>query len=638
PLTPPALDHIVRKCLEKDPEDRWQSAHDMADQLRWVAEAGSQAGVPVAVVSRRRSRERLAWGVAAILALALAALGVAAWMRPRVEPIQARFGVFPPKNVTWTSFNSFAISPDGKYLVFFGAELNPEGRLYLRKMDSLEIEPLPGTEGGSFPFWSPDSRSFGFFVLGKLKRMDITSRLAQTICDAPDGRGGSWNEDGVIIFNAEPDGAIQRVAAVGGIPTPVLTLDRSAKESSQRFPKFLRDGRHFIYRSGRETGAAIFVASIEGKEPPRKIADAASAEFAPPDRLLLFRDGTAFVQQIDPRRGDPVGGPVPIVENVGYNTGTGYSAVSASRDGVLAFRARAGGARNRLAWFDRTGRETGELAEEAFYVDPAISPDGKRVAVAMPQIGEPNKADIWIIDVVRGTRSRLTFDPGAETGPIWSPDGSTVVYGSGERGSFRLMKKIASGASDATMILDAAPGQYASDWSRDGRHLAVDAGASESDLSVVNMTEAQPQRQTIRKTPFNEWGTRFSPDGRWIAYVSHEGGGRPEVFVETFPASGGRWQISTSGGAYPRWRGDGKELFYLNSQFRMVSVKLGFEGNTLEASVPEILFQASVGGQYLDWGHYDVTADGERFLIDAPAETASASPITVVLGWAPPLP
>ncbi|HEY0591721.1 MAG TPA: protein kinase [Thermoanaerobaculia bacterium] len=636
PLTPPALDHIVRKCLEKDPDRRWQSAHDIAGQLRWIEEAGSQAGAPATVVHHRRVRERVAWSLAAALAIALAVVGVAAWMRPRVEPVHARFGVLPPPNVTWTSFNSFAISPDGQYLVFFGAEQNPEGRLYLRKIDSLEIVPLPGTEGASFPFWSPDSRSFAFFVLGKLKRMDVAGRSPETICDAPDGRGGSWNEDGVIVFNGEPGGAIQRVAAVGGIPTPVLTLDTSEKELSQRFPKFLPDGRHFIYRSDREKGTAIYVAAIEGKEPPRKIANASSAEFAPPDRLLLFREGTAFVRRIDPRSGDPVGDPVPIVENVGYNSATGYAAVSASHTGVLAFRARAGGARNRLAWFDRAGREIGELAEEAFYADPAISPDGKRVAVAMPSLEDANKSDIWIIDVARGTRSRLTFDSGVEGGPLWSPDGSTIVYSAGENGSFRIMRKIASGASDATMLLAAAPGQFASDWSRDGRHLAFESGVTQSDLNVADLDGGKARGRTLRGTPFNEWGTRFSPDGRWIAYVSHEGGGRPDVFVETFPASGGRWQISTTGGAFPRWRGDGKELFYLDSQFRMVSVTLTPAENTLEASVPEILFQASVGGQYLDWAHYDVTADGQRFLVDAPAEAASTSPITVVLGWSPP--
>ncbi len=635
PLTPPVLEHIVRKCLEKDPDRRWQSAHDIAEQLRWIEEAGSQEGAPATVVHHRRNRERLAWSLAALLALALAAAGVAAWVNPRPEPLHARFGILPPPNVTWTAFNSFAISPDGRHLVFFGAQDNPGGQLYLRTMDSLEIRALRGTEGASFPFWSPDSRSFAFFVPGKLKKMDVAGGPSQTICAADDGRGGSWNEDGVIIF-APTASPIHRVAATGGSPVPVLPLDASQKETAHRWPKFLPGGTHFFYSSDRtgSSGGEIWIASLDGKEKPRKLFDAEAADFAPPHFAVLLRDSSALAQKIDLRRRTPVGPPVPIVESLGYNEGTGYAAISASETGILTFRATQSGARNRLIWMDRSGRETGQIGEPASYFDPALSPDGRRMAVGMSDPNDRSQSDVWVIDVVRGTRSRLTFDAGEEFAPVWSPDGSEIAYSAGQGGMYRVMKKIASGAGEAKPLLEAGRDVALNDWSRDGRWLVYDyADEGGLDLGVSRLDGGVAKPKPFIKTPFLEGGAQFSPDGRWIAYASTEGG-RTEVYVQPFPPNGGKWQISTAGGINPRWRGDGRELFFLDQQTRLMSVKITPRGTSLDAAIPEMLFQATLGGPLGQRGHYDVSADGETFVFDTPAEQASAVPITVVLGWA----
>ncbi|HEU5162896.1 MAG TPA: hypothetical protein VFV54_07115, partial [Thermoanaerobaculia bacterium] len=404
-------------------------------------------------------------------------------------------------------------------------------------------------------------------------------------------------------------------------------------ERAQQWPKFLPDGEHFVYKSIRQEGErAIFVASTDRKKPPRKLIAADAAEIAPPRHLLFVRESTALAQEIDLGNLEMKGAAVPIVENLGTNEGTGYVAITASSSGVLAYRASQAGARNRLAWFDRTGRELGAVLEPGFYFDPAISPDGKKIAYALADPGKQMVGDIWIVDAVRGTRSRLTFDPADEYAPVWAPDGSSVAYSLAGGDQRKILRKLASGAGEPQVMLDRADVRAISDWSRDGRFFGFVSHSGTLDIGVAALEGAAWKPEVFLKTPFDEAGARFSPDGKWIAYVSAENG-RAEVFLQTFPPSGGKWQISTAGGAQPVWRGDGRELFYLDLQTRLMSVKLEFQAETVEASVPETLFQAQLGGPLLAWNHYDVTADGQTFLFDPPSEASSAMPITVVLGW-----
>jgi Tol biopolymer transport system component len=635
PMSPQALDRVVKTCLAKDPEDRWQSAGDVAKELKWIAE-GSAAGVaaPGIVAGPRRSHQLLAWGTAGLLGLAALALAVIL-VRLRTEAagrLLVRLSVLPPDKTSFSSLGSggpVAVSPDGRILAFtaVGAEGTP--LLYVRPLSAVAAQPLSGTEGASFPFWSPDSRLVGFFARGKLKRVDASGGPVTAVCDAAEGRGGTWNRDGDILF-ANRYSPIYRVRATGGRPIEVTQLDPKRGDTTHRWPQFLPDGHHFLYLAAplgmQSESNTIFVASLDGKE-NREILPASSNVAYASGHLLYTREGALVAQPFDPRGLRVQGDAVPVVEGVSYDYLYSHAVFSVSEDGILVYQA-GGEADTRLAWLDRGGKTLGFVDEASFYASPRLSPDGKRIAVA---ISEPNasKANIWIYDVERGTRSRFTFAPARETFPVWSPDGVWLVYGSSARGPFGLYRKRSDGTGPEELLLQTQNSTLPSSFSPDGNLLAFDAfgGPQRAKTGILILPLTGDRKPyAFLQTPANAGNAQFSPDGKWIAYVSDESG-RSEVYVTGFPRPEGKWQVSSAGGQQPRWTRDGKELFYLEGRNGLMVVDMKTEGG-FQAGQPRKLFPV----RPLFGGLYDLAPDG-RILVNTPQGEQATEPITVILNW-----
>jgi Tol biopolymer transport system component len=637
PMTAPALDRIVQTCLEKDPDDRWQTAHDVMLELKWVAEGGSQAGLPAPVVARRRSRERLGWIVAAVLAASLGTLGVLQLLRTRpASPAVVRSSVLPPDK-TWFTFvgqggGPVSVSPDGRQLAFVAAEPGGRRLLWIRPLESLVARSLPATDGAAYPFWSPDGRSVGFFAEGKLKRIDVGGGPPLSICDAPDARGGSWNRDDVILFEPQFREPIHRVSASGGKPVPVTRFDASRRETTHRWPFFLPDGRRFLFLSGSHSTStespldAIFVGSLD-EEKPKLLVDARSNAAFAAGHLLFVRRRTLLAQPFDPKTLKLSGDAVPIAENVQDDPGFFNAVFSVSPQGTLAYQ-EAGGTigLSEVAWVDRSGKKIGLLGDPADYYDPRISPDGRRVAVV---IGDPG--DIWIYEVTRRIRTRLTFAGASDNAPAWSRDGARLAFTSQRSGNGDLYAKNTSGSGGEELLSTSRFSKVANSWSPDGRYLLYtatpEAPGSRADLWLLSLPDGKAS--PLVQTEFDEMAGAFSPDGRWLAYASNESG-RFEIYVRPFPEPGGKWEISTTGGVEPRWRRDGRELFYVTPDGRLMAAEVR-TGAAFEAGTPKALFVTSL--KNAAGSRYDVTPDGQRFLVNRPVADESAPPITLVQNW-----
>jgi serine/threonine protein kinase/Tol biopolymer transport system component len=628
--TPSSIRTLLRRCLTKD---RKQRLRDIGEARIAIAEyLDHPAGTPdletVAVTARHRLRETLAWGVAIVCLLAALVVAVVHFRETPAEVPEMRFEVNTPPT---SSPTSFAISPDGRRLVFV-ALAEGQARLWLRPLDQVTAQPLAGTEGATSPFWSPDSRSIGFFAGSKLKRMDIAAGAPQVLASALSGAGGTWNRDGVIVFGPNPGTPLYRVPASGGEPVAITRLD-PLHQLAHAFPQFLPDGRHLLFTAlGSDQG--IYLASLDSAE-TRRLIVADTAVYAPPGHLLFRRQGTLFVQNFDPARGELAGDPVPVADSVAVDPAFNIGGFSVSETGMLAYRTSGGSSRRRLAWFDRTGKEVGTLgaADENDLIAPELSPDARRVAVDRTVQGN---TDVWLIDAARGVPSRFTFDPAFDGWPIWSPDGSRIVFGSGRKASFDLYQKPSNGAGNEELLLESSLAKAPSDWSPNGRFLLYTQldPKTGADLWVLPLFgERKPF--PYGHTGFVEsWG-QFSPDGRWVAYQSDESG-RNEIYVQPFPGPGGQWQISTGGGIEPRWRGDGKELFYIAPDSNLMAVPIQSAGQTLEAGTAVALFRARIvgGGLHVGKQQYAVAPDG-RFLINVIADDeATASPIVIVTNWA----
>jgi len=624
--------------LAKDPDDRWQTAHDVMLQLGWISESGSQANA-LAPRAGSRNRERFWWiALTALLLLGLIALlplGIAGLRHAPADTRVQKLSVMMPEKVGASSSGgpNLALSPDGRYLAFLA---NFEGKdlLWVRSLDSTSAQALAGTEGASTstPFWSPDSKFIGFFAGGKLKKISVSGGPPQTICDAAEGRGGAWNRDGIIIFTPGATGALYQVPATGGEPAPVSVLDQSRSEISHRWPQFLPDGRHFIYlaRSNRPDLRGIYVGSLDSKETKQLMATMSSGVYAPPGLLLFSRNEALFAQSFDTDKLQLKGEPFPVAEQVAYNAGLGKSAFSVSENGILAYR---GGSYQigHLLWIDRSGKQIGQLGAADLYFTLGLSPDEKRVAVDRVD-ADTGATDLWLFDLARGIPSRFTTDPAPDWYPLWSPDGSQIVFTSNrEANRGNLYQKFTNGLGTEEELLRSDERKVPDDWSSDGKFIVYESlnPKTKIDLWLLPMT-GDRKPVPFLQTEFNEQQAQFSPNGKWIAYTSDESGA-PEVYVQTFPASGGKFRISTGGGCQPQWRRDGNELFYIAPDRRLMAVDVKTVA-AFEASVPKPLFETRIFLMTNFRNHYVVSRDGQRFLINSRLEETSG-PITVVLNW-----
>ena len=637
PVSPPLLEHLVKTCLTKNPEARWQHAGDLLIQLKLIAEAGQPAGPPPGA-GRSSWRQRAGWAAAAVLLLATTALTAYIAFGP-TPPATAKISfdvVTPPAPGPL----HIAISPAGTHIVAVANEGGGERGLWLRTLEHREGQFLTRAENASFPFWAPDGRTVGFFSDGKLKTIDLLGAPPAILCDAAEGHGGTWNAEGDILFAPTLNGPLFRVAAAGGTPVQVTQLDAAQGELAHRHPFFLPDGDHFLYTavSGKSELSGIYVGSLSSPDRTRLFQSTLKAVFAPPDHILFMRDNTTLLaQQFDPRRLELQGDPFPAVsDDIGINTANSAAGFTVSHNGTLTYRPGSAVGQRTMTLRDTTGAVVATVGAPAGFDSPALSPDAQRIAVARR---DSSAGDIWIFDLARGSSSRFTFDAAIDTAPVWSPEGSRIVFSSNRGGTFDLFVKNAGGAGPEESLFASDQAKLADDWSRDGRFLLYRAEDTKTgwDVWILPLDGAGKPRPLVQ-TPFREIQGRFSPDGRWFAYVSNETG-RDEVYVQSFPEAGGKWQISTTGGVQPRWRQDGREMYFHSPANDVMAVDINATPPaTFAAGVPRrLLSSILLATRLTDRNSWDMAPDGRRFVINSTevqaAQATGQVSLTVVVNW-----
>jgi serine/threonine protein kinase len=624
PLAPPALDHLVSTCLAKDPEQRWQMAHDVKLQIQWIAEAGPRAGSPTPMTVRRRTREYVAWAASAV-AILTALLLAGAYSRHVVpQPTQVmRLSLLPPPKFSFAPYN-FAFSPDGTRLAFVAVGPDGKDTLWVRTLSAASAQQLNDTQWAAFPFWSPDSRRIGFFTEGTLKTVDIAGGAVEILCQAPVGRGGTWSRDGTIVFAPTIVGPLYRVPASGGAATPVTRTDRPGSGQAHRWPFFLPDGKHFLYfvdwsAPEDKHGNGIYLGSLDSGEPKLISSELSGTVAYASGNLLYVRDRSLMAQPFSVDRLETTGPPVPIAQQqLQKSMGFSESGFSVSQNGVLLFQSSTD-APSRLVWFDSSGKELEQLPEGG-YRDPRLSPDGRFLAVASDD--EHNgRYYVRIYDLARGITTRLSDTVIGQT-PIWSRDGKKIAY---TAVSEDAIEEIASDGSGPAQVLLKGVNIIANDWSPDGHLVFMDSAKGLPHLGVYSAGDR-------RVTQLEGWlaEAQFSPDGKWIAYIMASIGlGRSDIFVQPFPGLGGRIQVSRVGGAQPRWSRDGRQIFYIQPDRKLVAVS--FDPQKRAAGAPRVLFQTRIVAPTYASFQYDVSPDG-RFLINS-FPSNSSSPLTLLAGW-----
>jgi Tol biopolymer transport system component len=625
PLTPPAFEHIVTTCLAKNPEDRFQTAHDIALQLKWISQSGTRA--PRTLEQQPRGRERLAWLIAGALGLLLIA-SFMVW-RGSKSPAQITYFSAP---VPFAA-RSVAVSPNGHTVAMVGRrESERNNSIWIYEPGAQDATSLPNTEDANFPFWSPDGQSLGFFAEGKMKKLSLAGGPVQTLCDAPSGRGGAWNKDGVILFT--PSGTLgvglYRISASGGTPAQVTVPDKTLSEDSNRWPVFLSDGTHYLYSainlSGRKDLYSVYVGSLNSNEKRLVVKAKGNAAYAAPGYLLFYRDQTLFAQHFDDKNFQLSGDPVPLLADVQFFPRISEAVFAASGAGLLVAQRNADSGASQVLWFDRKGQQIGVTLNPGIYGNVMLAPNGKAMAADTTDPTSQN-TDVWTYDLENHSAKRLTFDPALDSLPVWSPDGSRIVFASNRDLKFDLYLKDANGGQEEKIIPQDGPDRFPTDWSRDGKYILYARG---QDLWYLMISDLRPTQ--FLKATSSLRSSRFSPDGKWVAYSSNESG-RWEIYVTSFPDAHGKWQVSNAGGNQPRWRGDGKELFYLSADSKIMAVPVS-TGSNFDASTPAPLFQANPREMFAtsELFSYDVSNDGQKFLINSQLKT-EMTPMSVVLNW-----
>jgi Tol biopolymer transport system component len=631
PLTPAALNHSIRKCLEKLPDERWQSARDLASELNWISEGASQAREAERAPAKGRKWERVGWLAAAGLFLMMLAAGGAWWRISNRRPQLMYFHAAVP-----FAANDLALSPDGRTLAI--AAYLPQAdstMLWTYEVGSRKVNAVDGTQGATFPFWSPDAKFIAFFAAGKLKKVEASGGQPQVLCDAPNGRGGAWNRDGVILFSPDGIGALFRTSSSGSPPVEITKLDTLRLETSHRWPVFLPDGRHFLYLaanfSGQLENNAVFLGSLDSQERRFLVSTSANAAYAEPGYLLYVRDDKTLVAQaIDHRRYILTGEAHNLSDGVLYFPTVDRAVFSASTGEVLVAQTGKGAFVSQLTWFDRTGKTISTLGPPGAYGNVRISPAGHFVATSQIS-ADGRSSDIWILESARAATTRLTFGPAAHQTPVWSPDGKQVLFVMNRNLGQQLYLKNVDGSGSEEEVVELSQGRQANpwDWSRDGKYILC-----RRSNEVWYLTWPDRVAKPLLQAKWTVLNAQLSPDGRWVAYASNETGSM-EIYVSPFPSVNGKWQVSDGGGQEPRWRQDGKELFYVSADGKMMSVGVT-TGASFKAGTPVTLFQTHrrqpVSAQ--DAFSYDVSSDGQKFLIITRMDEVSAAPPSVLLNWA----
>ena len=633
---------LIGRCLQKDPKRRLRDIGDARLEIDELL-ATPQPETAGAEAVPQRTRERLTWSVAGtITGVALAGVATAFWRpAPELDTRIYRTSILST-GFTYRAIipaSRFTLSPDGRRMAF--AAFPTDGalsQLWVESLDGHLAQALPGTEGAAAPFWSPDGRLIAFYAQGKLKTIAADGGPVLTLADTQGNPGGSWNRDNVILFaSSAPGSPIRRVSSSGGAVSLATTLDQAKGESAHWAPFFLPDGRHFLYvAAGSKSGGpnelnGIYITALDSKERKLLVPGGSNAKYAH-GHLFFMREQTLMAQLFDIEHLTLTGDAVPVAEQVAIGGLSGrLGAFSVSDDGVIAYQVGAPGDQSQLTWMDRLGKPLGTVGERGDYGDLELSPDGRRAAVS---VAERGNRDIWLFDLARRVRTRLTFDPADDNSSAWSADGEYVLFTSTRRGTYGIYRKSASGSGNEESVQPLEDNEAPMSSSRDGRFILAwrsKTGIAGSGDIWVFPSSGDRKPFPLLQTQFDEYPGVFSPDGRWVAYASNESG-RYEVYVTSFPVPGGKWQISPAGGNWPRWRRDGKEIFYLAADNRLMAAAIIEKDSAVDVGSVNPLFQARarLNRRYM----YDATADGQRFLVNALVEEATEQPITLVVNWA----
>ncbi|HEV2314253.1 MAG TPA: protein kinase, partial [Candidatus Acidoferrales bacterium] len=635
--TPPAIGNLLRRCLNKDPRQRLQSIGDariiIDESLSGAPQDASlfAAGAIHTPVWRRA----LPWALAAAASAIAVLLAISDYTKTPNSP-HATVSEIPASADEIFTFVGYGggspvLSPDGQRLAYAAMSKEGQQHIWLRRLDASVAQPLLGTEGGEMPFWAPDSRNLGYFAKGKLYRIDSTGGPPIVLCEAGDPIGGTWGSDGDILFSRLASGQIYRTSASGGAPQPVTKPNEPFGQANDRWPQFLPDGDHFLFYVGPPSAEnrGIYVASLAGGEPKLLLRNDWNAIYSVAGYLLFVREGTLMAQRFDPAKLQLTGDAMPVTEHVQADAATGRGIVSASQNGYLVYEGgNATSGKNQLLWFDRAGKQIAETGEPGDYATTSLSPDGTKLAVAtLGSIG------IWTYDIARGTKTRLTFSAAVSGQPSWSPDGKFIAFFSDRKGQPHLYEKAADGTGTTSPLLEDDAMEFYPFYSFDGRYLIFERGMAKpnSHMEIWAMSLSGDRKPfPVIQSEFDLSWAALSPDGKWLAYVSPESG-RTEIYVVPFLHGSGKWLISTNGGTRPRWRGDGKELFYLSLDNKIMSAEIAETESSLSVGKVQALFQANPSPNP-GW-LYNASPDGKRFLVVTQGPAGTAAPLTLVVNW-----
>ena len=641
--TPQTIRNLLRRCLQKDPRQRLQAIGDARIAIEEAISGTPDTGeLPGPLNSAARKRESIAWGSAALL-LIIATLATIGYYLRAPQPASAIVSeISPPPDIRFLPTGNFsdppALSPDGKWLAFGGRQTygvdTSQGapELWLRALDSTTARPLAGTAGAMCPFWSPDARSIGYFAKGSLNRVDASGGPPLRIADAPEGFGATWGRDGTILFTPQY-GPIYRVPATGGTPQPVTTLNSSREEVSHRWPQFLPDGRHFLFYVFSHTpeNDGTYVVSLEGGEPKLIVRGESDAVYAPPGYLLFVGQGQLMAQRFDAKGFRLSGEAIPLAQRAGTNLIARRGIFTASENTTLSFSAPSfDSTSSRLLWFDRNGKQMAETGVPAQYAQVSLSPDGQQLAVVILD-AVSQEPGVWVYDVARNTKKRLTFSPGVNAEPAWSPNGKVIAFNSNRGGRLDIYEKAADGTGSAAPVMVDDSNKYFPKWSSDGRYLLFQRGAtsnSNTEIWALPLFGARKPFPVVQDKQFNASDPAVSPNGRWLAYVSDESRQR-EVYVVPFPHGSGKWLVSTGGGGTPLWRRDGKELLYISADRELMSAQINEQATSFRIGQIAPLFLVNPPAL----GGYDISADGKKFVVVSEGAQQAAGPLTLVTNW-----